>query len=114
MGVPSAQQLLVCAQRAACCVVSLQPDGEPAGQQSVRDTQVAQAIAGWTMPRRLATTTNEAISRRIINTTFRPAPPGGPWGLSSAIRDRQSTVPCAVVHRLTSFQPRRAGGKPLW
>ena len=72
MVVLSAQQLMVCVQEAVWRPVSLQPDGEPAGQQSVWETQVAQAIAGWTIPRRLATTTNAAISRR--NTMPPPAP----------------------------------------
>jgi hypothetical protein len=59
MAALSAQQLLACTQGAAWRICSLLT----AGQQSVREVELAQAIAGWTVPRRHARTTIEAISR---------------------------------------------------
>jgi hypothetical protein len=46
MAALSMQQLLTCAQGAAGCIRSPPLAGEPAGQQSVREMQLAQAIAG--------------------------------------------------------------------
>jgi hypothetical protein len=68
----SAQQLLACVHSAAGCICSQPLADEPAGQQSVREAQLAQAIAGWTLPRRHARTTIEAISRRNTTATSGP------------------------------------------
>jgi hypothetical protein len=63
----SAQQLYASSEGEAGRIWSPPPAGEPAGQQSVREAPLAQASAGWTMPRRHATSTSEAVSRRTIN-----------------------------------------------
>jgi hypothetical protein len=63
----SAQQARACVSGEAGRLWSL----EPAGQQSV-ETQLAHAIAGWTMLSRHATTIIEAMSRRITNVTSGP------------------------------------------
>jgi hypothetical protein len=65
----SAQQLFACTQGATWCVNSLASAGELAGQQSVREVRLAQAIAGWIVPSKDARTTIEAISRRNTNAT---------------------------------------------
>jgi hypothetical protein len=73
MAGPSTQQLLACALREGWCSCSPQPAAEPAGQQSVGRAQAAaQAIAGCMMPRRHATTTQEANSRRTTKATSGP------------------------------------------
>ena len=66
--VPTSQQLISCAHGEAGMP---QPGVHPAGQ-SVRGAQPAQASTGWTMPRRHAASTKEAISRR---TTSAPSGP---------------------------------------
>src|SRR6266480_5811855 len=71
---PSAQQRYASIEGEARHVCSPAPAVEPAGQQSVREALSAQASAGWTMPRRHATSTREAISRRTINATSGPIP----------------------------------------
>src|SRR5207244_3812396 len=71
---PSAQQRYASIEGEARHVCSPAPAGEPAGQQSVREALLAQASTGWTMPRRHATSTREAISRRITNATSGPVP----------------------------------------
>jgi len=74
MAARSAQQPYASIEAEAGRICSPAPAGEPAGQQSVREALLAQASAGWTMPSRHATSTREAISRRITNATSGPVP----------------------------------------
>src|ERR1700682_1749307 len=82
---PISQQLIACAQGE---VGRSQPGVDPAGQ-SVREAQSAQASAGWTMPRRHARSTIEAISRRTTNATSGPSTE---WPVELTFRDPASGV----------------------